>query len=244
MKNAKISSAVIKRLPRYRRYLIELQKKGVEKISSKEFSNLIGYTASQIRQDLNNFGGFGQQGYGYNIKVLREEIDAILGLDKEYKMVIMGAGNLGHALTKYAKTFREGFKLCSLFEIKPDLIGKDVDGVPIRNYEELVPYVEREKIDIGIICVSPENAQEVADKLSFAGVKGIWNFARVDIEVPKHVALEVVQLSDSLHALAYYMNDIKKERVHQEALKESTTAGIDGKEKGAKSASRTLKAAK
>lgn len=210
MKNAKISNAVIRRLPRYRRYLIELKKKGIEKISSKEFSNLIGYTASQIRQDLNNFGGFGQQGYGYSVQGLYDEISAILGLDREYKMVIMGAGNLGQAITKYTVSYKEGFRVCSVFEVRPELIGTTLDGIEVKDYEDLVSYVEKEGIDIGIICVNRASAQEVADKLSFAGVKGIWNFAPVDIEVPKHIALENVHLSDSLHSLAYHMNDIKK----------------------------------
>ena len=221
MKNAKISNAVIKRLPRYRRYLIELRKKGVEKISSKEFSNLIGYTASQIRQDLNNFGGFGQQGYGYSVDGLYDEISAILGLDKEYRMVIMGAGNLGQAIAKYTHFHKQGFKVCGVFEISPNLIGKDLDGIEIMDYENIVEYVEEEEIDIGIICVNQNNAQEVADKQSFAGVKGIWNFAPTDIEVPKHVALENVHLSDSLHSLAYHMNDIqKKDQSKEKAKKE------------------------
>lgn len=211
LKNAKISNAVIKRLPRYRRYLIELNKKGVEKISSKEFSNLIGYTASQIRQDLNNFGGFGQQGYGYSVQGLYEEISAILGLDKEYKMVIIGAGNLGHAIGRYAQTHsKQGFKLVGAFEIREDLIGDNLAGVEIMDYENIVEFVEEEEVDIGIICVNQEVAQEVADKVCFAGVRGIWNFAPTDIEVPKHVALENVYLSDSLHSLAYHMNDIQK----------------------------------
>lgn len=210
MKSAKISNAVIKRLPRYRRYLIELKKKGVEKISSKEFSNLIGYTASQIRQDLNNFGGFGQQGYGYSVDGLYDEISAILGLNKEYRMVIMGAGNLGQAIAKYTRFYKEGFKVCAVFEVKENLIGTKLDGIDILDYEDIVEYVEKENIDIGIICVNRDSAQEVADKLSFAGVRGIWNFAPVDIEVPKHVALEDVHLSDSLHSLAYHMNDMKK----------------------------------
>ena len=212
MKNAKISNAVIKRLPRYRRYLIELKKKGVEKISSKEFSALIGYTASQIRQDLNNFGGFGQQGYGYSVDGLYDEISAILGLDKEYRMVLMGAGNLGHAIAKYMQSNKQGFKIYGVFETNPKLIGEEFEGLTILDHENIVEFVEKEAIDIGIICVSREAAQEVADKLSFAGVKGIWNFAPTDIEVPKHVALENVQLSDSLHALAYHMNDIQKKR--------------------------------
>lgn len=212
MKNAKISNAVIKRLPRYRRYLIELKKKGVEKISSKEFSNLIGYTASQIRQDLNNFGGFGQQGYGYSVDSLYDEISAILGLDKEYRMVLMGAGNLGHAIAKYMQSNKQGFKIYGVFETNPKLIGEDFEGLTILDHETIVEFVEKEDIDIGIICVSRDAAQEVADKLSFAGVKGIWNFAPTDIEVPKHVALENVQLSDSLHSLAYHMNDIQKKK--------------------------------
>ena len=212
MRNAKISNAVIKRLPRYRRYLIELKKKGVEKISSKEFSALIGYTASQIRQDLNNFGGFGQQGYGYSVDGLYDEISAILGLDKEYRMVLMGAGNLGHAIAKYMQSNKQGFKIYGVFETNPDLIGEEFEGLIIRDHETIVEFVEKEEIDIGIICVSRDSAQEVADKLSFAGVKGIWNFASADIEVPKHVALENVQLSDSLHSLAYHMNDIQKKK--------------------------------
>ena len=142
-KNAKISNAVIKRLPRYRRYLYELRKKGVEKISSKEFSNLIGYTASQIRQDLNNFGGFGQQGYGYSVEGLYDEISAILGLDREYRMVILGAGNLGQAIIKYTKVHKTGFKVCAAFEVKPSLIGKEIDGLKIYDYEDIVEYVEK-----------------------------------------------------------------------------------------------------
>lgn len=216
MKSAKISNAVIKRLPRYRRYLIELKKKGVEKISSKEFSSLIGYTASQIRQDLNNFGGFGQQGYGYSVQGLYDEIGAILGLDKEYRMVIMGAGNLGQAIAKYTNFHKQGFKVYGVFEVDPNLIGTDLDGIEIMDYENIVEYVEEENIDIGIICVSQESAQEVADKLSFAGVRGIWNFAPTDIEVPRHVALENVHLSDSLHSLAYHMNDIQKKESKKE----------------------------
>jgi AT-rich DNA-binding protein len=223
MKSTKISNAVIKRLPRYRRYLIELRKKGVEKISSKEFSNLIGYTASQIRQDLNNFGGFGQQGYGYSVEGLYHEISAILGLDREYRMVIVGAGNLGQAIAKYTHFHKQGFKVCAAFEISPALIGKELDGLKIHDYEEIVEYVEENKIDIGIICVNQDNAQEVADKLSFAGVKGIWNFAPTDIEVPNFVALENVHLSDSLHSLAYHMNDLNKQKEKAAETAEAVT---------------------
>lgn len=212
-KNAKISNVVIKRLPRYRRYLRELQKMGVEKISSKEFSELIGYTASQIRQDLNCFGGFGQQGYGYSVDGLYEEISTILGLDKQYTMVIVGAGSLGQAITKYIHApSKRGFRVRGVFEVDKNLIGTTLDGLPIYDFGELGTFVEKEEIDIGIICVDAENAQEVADTLCVAGIKGIWNFAPTDIEVPKHTALENVSLTDSLHALAYHMNSIQKQQ--------------------------------
>lgn len=202
----RISNAVIKRLPRYRRYLKELQKKGVEKISSNELSRLIGYTASQIRQDLNNFGGFGQQGYGYNVNDLYNEISSILGLDRNYKMVIVGAGNLGQAIANYTYYYKAGFLVDAIFEVNPRLIGLKINDINVMDYENMVTYVEENNIDIGIICTSKENAQEVADKLCFAGVRGIWNFAPVDIEVPEHVSIENVHLSDNLHSLAYHMS--------------------------------------
>lgn len=206
MKEKQISKAVIKRLPRYRRYLRELQKKGVEKISSKDLSKLIGYTASQIRQDLNNFGGFGQQGYGYNVEGLYNEISAILGLDKEYKMVIVGAGNLGQAIANHTYYYKAGFVVCGIFDINPRLIGLKINDIEVMDYETIVDYVEQNQIDIGIICTTKDSAQEVADKLCFAGVRGLWNFAPIDLEVPEYVAVENVHLSDSLHSLAYHMN--------------------------------------
>ena len=232
-KNDKISNAVIKRLPRYRRYLIELDRKGVEKISSKELSELIGYTASQIRQDFNNFGGFGQQGYGYSVKGLYDEISAILGLDKAYKMVMLGAGNLGQAITKYLASHKEGFQLSAIFEVSPELIGTELEGLIIRDYDDIVDYIEQEGIDIGIICVGSSNAQAAADKLCFAGVRGIWNFSTVEIEVPAHVAVENVQLTDSLHTLAYHMNDYSKQEA---AAKESAAKKevIEGRGKSKK----------
>ncbi|MEA4923631.1 MAG: redox-sensing transcriptional repressor Rex [Eubacteriaceae bacterium] len=208
-KNAKISNAVIKRLPRYRRYLGELKKKGVSKISSNEFSRLIGYTASQIRQDLNNFGGFGQQGYGYNVNDLYSEISAILGLDQKYKMVIVGAGNLGQAIAGYTHYYKSGFIVDKIFEVNPKMIGMKINDIEVLDYEKLVEYVEEHDIEMGIICTTKDSAQEVADKLCFAGVHGIWNFAPVDIEVPSRVALENVHLSDSLYSLAYHMNKNK-----------------------------------
>ena len=205
-KQAKISNAVIKRLPRYRRYLKELRKKGVDKISSNEFSTLIGYTASQIRQDLNNFGGFGQQGYGYSVDGLYHEISAILGLDKQYKMVVVGAGNLGQAIVNHTYYYKSGFIVSAIFEVNPKLIGLRINDIEVMDYENIVEYVEENEIDIGIICTTMDAAQEVADTLCFAGVKGLWNFAPVDIETPGHVAIENVHLTDSLYSLAYHIN--------------------------------------
>jgi redox-sensing transcriptional repressor len=204
--NTKISNAVIKRLPRYRRYLKELQKKGVDKISSRELSDLIGYTASQIRQDLNNFGGFGQQGYGYNVEALYNEISSILGLDKEYRMVVVGAGNMGQAIANHTYYYKAGFIVSALFEVNPKLIGLKINDINVLDYENIVEYIEENAIDIGIICTTKDAAQETADKMAFAGVKGIWNFAPLDLEIPEHIAVENVHLSDGLHSLAYHIN--------------------------------------
>ena len=212
MNKTRISNAVIRRLPRYRRYLSELARKGVDKVSSRELSELMGYTASQIRQDLNTFGGFGQQGYGYNVKALHQEISIILGLDKQYKMVIVGAGNLGQAIANYTSYYKAGFVVDALFEVNARLIGLKINDKNVLDYENLVEYVENNKIDTGIICTTKEAAQEVADKLAFAGVKGIWNFAPVDLEVPVSVAIENVHLSDGLHSLAYHINKNHEKR--------------------------------
>lgn len=205
-KDAKISNAVIKRLPRYRRYLKELQRKGVDKISSSELSSLIGYTASQIRQDLNNFGGFGQQGYGYSVEGLFNEMNGILGLDRAYKMVIIGAGNLGQAIANHTHYYKEGFVVCGIFDVNPRLIGLRINDIEVMDCEDLVDYVQENQIDIGIICTTKDSAQKVADKLCLAGIQGLWNFAPVDLEAPDHVAVENVHLSDSLHSLAYHLN--------------------------------------
>ncbi len=204
--SGKISKAVIKRLPRYRRYLDDLMKRGVDRISSNELSNLIGYTASQIRQDLNNFGGFGQQGYGYNVKALHTEISRILGLDRDYKMIIVGCGNLGQALANYTHYYKAGFIVCGMFDINPRLVGLKINDIEVMDYSALDDYLEKTPIDIGIICTNKGSAQEVAEKLVAGKVKGIWNFATVDLTVSDEVALENVHLSDSLQSLAYYIS--------------------------------------
>ncbi|HYE67479.1 MAG TPA: redox-sensing transcriptional repressor Rex [Anaerovoracaceae bacterium] len=203
--HSKISSAVIKRLPRYLRYLSDLQKKNVDRISSNELSNLIGYTASQIRQDLNNFGGFGQQGYGYNIQSLYNEISAILGLDQQYKMVIVGTGNLGQAIANYTHYYKSGFIVVAMFDVNPKLIGLRINDIEVLDSESLEEFMKKTPIDIGIVCTNKDSAQDVVDKLCDGGVKGIWNFAPTDLIVREGVALENVHLSDSLHSLAYYI---------------------------------------
>ncbi len=212
MKNngTKISNAIVRRLPRYRRYLGELKRQGVEKISSNELSSLIGYTASQIRQDLNTFGGFGQQGYGYSVDYLYEEINKILGLDREYKTVVVGVGNLGQAITNYTYYYKIGFNIVGLFDVNPRLIGLQINGVQVRDSAELAEYVKDNDIDIGIICVNREHGQDVADTLIEGGVEGIWNFAPVDLKIPEDVAIENVHLSESLHTLAFKIKNNEK----------------------------------
>ena len=212
MHRHKVSNAIIRRLPGYRRYLGYLQTKGIKKISSGELSELIGYTASQIRQDLNTFGEFGQQGYGYEVDNLYKEINHILGLDREYKTVVIGVGNLGQAITNYTYYYKIGFNIMGLFDVNPKIIGNVINDVEVMDVANLEEYVRNEKIDIGVICVNRENAQEVADRLVEGGVKGIWNFAPIDLDVPDSVALESVHLSDSLHALSFMIKSKAEER--------------------------------
>lgn len=204
-----ISKAIIRRLPRYRRYLGQLQRQGVEKISSNELSSLIGFTASQIRQDFNTFGEFGQQGYGYSVDYLYGEINKILGLDREYKTVLIGVGNLGQAITNYNYYYKVGFNIIGLFDSNPKLVGNTINDVVIKDSSELDTFIKEHQIDVGIICVGRNSAQEVANQLVEAGVSGIWNFAPVDIDIPKNVALESVHLSDSLHTLAFKIKSIE-----------------------------------
>lgn len=207
VKNFKVSNAIIRRLPRYRRYLGILQTKGIKKVSSNELSELIGYTASQIRQDLNTFGEFGQQGYGYEVDKLYKEINRILGLDREYKTVVVGFGNLGQAITNYTYYYKIGFNIMGLFDVNPKVIGNWINDVEVMDYAELEKYIKEASIDIGIICVNRENAQDVADRLVAGGVKGIWNFAPIDLTVPENVAIESVHLSDSLHTLSFLIKN-------------------------------------
>lgn len=206
-KKKRISMAVIKRMPRYYRHLAELLRNDVDRISSKELSEKIGFTASQIRQDFNNFGGFGQQGYGYNVRELFTETGKILGLDKTYKTVIVGAGNIGQAIANYTRFDKFGFDLKAIFDANPKLIGVQIRDVEIMDIDSMEEYLRKNEIDIGIVCVPTTVAQKSVDILVNGGIKGIWNFAPIDISVPKDVALESVHLSDSLLTLVYLMND-------------------------------------
>ena len=205
MSQRKISRAVIKRLPRYYRYLGDLLDMGVERISSGELSQQMRVTASQIRQDLNNFGGFGQQGYGYNVRYLREEIAKILGLNTEHKMIIIGAGHLGTALANYDFE-KNGFKTISLFDINPELIGGTVRDIPIRSIDELPEFLrENHPVDIATLCLPKAKAKDIAQLLIDNGIKAIWNFAHTDLNLilPKDVVVENVHLSESLMRLSY-----------------------------------------
>ena len=210
LEHRKISRAVISRLPRYYRYLGDLLEEGVERISSNDLSKKMQVTASQIRQDLNNFGGFGQQGYGYNVKYLYTEIGKILGLDKTHNFIIIGAGNLGQALANYASFERSGFILKSLFDVNPRLEGVSIRGVQVRMMDELVDFLADNEIEIAALTIPKSKAVEVADILVENGIKAIWNFAHTDLTLPKDVVVESVHLSDSLMQLSYNINQRKE----------------------------------
>lgn len=211
LEEKEISQAVIGRLPRYFRYLGELRDEGVERISSQELSRLMHVTASQIRQDFNNFGGFGQQGYGYNVEYLYQEIGKILGIDKQHNFVIIGAGNLGRALGNYLNFERRGFIFKGIFDADETLVGQNVRGVKVMNMDKLDKFVKDNDIDIAVLTLPKTGAVEVADRLIAAGVKAIWNFAHVDLNVPEGVQVENVHLSDSLMKLSYNIHRYMKE---------------------------------
>ncbi len=201
-----ISQAVVGRLPRYFRYLGELKDEGVERISSQELSELMKVTASQIRQDFNNFGGFGQQGYGYNVEFLYKEIGKILGLDNTHNFIIIGAGNLGRALGNYMNFERRGFIFRGMFDQNPEMIGTDVRGIKVMPMEEMEAFVRKNDIDIAVLTIPKTSAVDVADRLVQNGIRAIWNFAHVDLNVPEGIQVENVHLSDSLMKLSYNIN--------------------------------------
>jgi redox-sensing transcriptional repressor len=203
----KISKAVITRLPRYYRYLDELRQQKVERISSKELSKLMDVTASQIRQDLNNFGGFGQQGYGYNVQYLYEEIGKLMGLDVRHKMVIVGAGNLGQAIANYGNFKNRGFEITALFDKNPELIGKRTAGGEIKDISGLYDYVRTNNIEIVALTLPKEPAKKIAEKLVKCGVKAFWNFAHTDLSFSDDIIVENVHLSESLMKLTYRISE-------------------------------------
>ena len=206
MEEKKISSAVIKRLPRYYRYLSELLEKGIDRISSHELSKKMNVTASQIRQDFNNFGGFGQQGYGYKVEYLYGEIGKILGLDQTHNLIIIGAGNLGQALANYMNFERRGFLFRGIFDNNPALYGRRIRDMEVLPMNELPSFVRENAIDIAVLTIPKNCAVEVAEELVRDGIRGIWNFAHVDLNVPPDVQVENVHLSDSLMKLTYNIN--------------------------------------
>lgn len=206
-KTNRVSETVIRRLPIYHRYLTDVIEKGVERISSSELSNLTGFTASQIRQDLNNFGGFGQQGYGYNTIDLREQIDKILGMDHVYNTVIVGAGRLGSAIANYNEFKENGFKIQALFDSNPEIVGTEIDSIPVISVDKMEEYIQNKNIDVAIITVPREYAVDVINRLIKCGIKGIWNFAPIDISVPDNVVIENIRLNDSLLKLSYYLKE-------------------------------------
>lgn len=201
----KISPAIIKRLPRYYRVISYLDKEGISKVSSKTIAELMDITASQVRQDFCNFGGFGQQGYGYDVSKLKCELEGILGLDSLHNMIIIGAGNIGRALSGY-KGFGENFKVCAVFDINVEGVTLS-SGAKLLNMDELDGYCKSNPVDIAVIATPAVAAQEVADKVVSAGINNIWNFAPTELSVPKGVVVENISMSESLYVLCYYMNN-------------------------------------
>ncbi len=209
----KISIAVIKRLPRYYRYLSELLDNGITRISSKELSAKMNLTASQIRQDFNCFGGFGQQGYGYNVEHLYQEIVAILGVPEPFNAMIIGAGNMGQAIAKYANFKRRGFVFTAIFDQNPALVGASVNNLTVQHIDDLEEFVLHNKVDIAVLCIPKKNTKEVAGRVAALGVQGIWNFSSVDLhweEEQYGVVVENVHLSDNLMVLGYRLAEKRR----------------------------------
>lgn len=205
-----ISQAVVRRMPRYYRYLGELLDDGVERISSNDLSARMRVTASQIRQDLNNFGGFGQQGYGYNVKYLYDEIGNILGINQRHNMIVIGAGNLGQALANYVNFEKRGFVIIGLFDVNPALKGTSVRDIKVRMMDELEAFVKEQPVDIAALTMPKGHAKQIAAMLVDLGINAIWNFAHLDLELPEYVVVENVHLSESLMQLSYNIANQKK----------------------------------
>lgn len=211
VESKKISIAVIRRLPRYYRYLSDLLKMDINRISSKELSLRMGITASQIRQDLNCFGGFGQQGYGYNVESLYQEIGNILGVNNKFQTIIIGAGNMGQALANYENFEKRGFKLIGIFDVNPKLIGQKIRNIEISDMAALDGFVKNNRVDIAILTVPYKHIPEVAEKVASLNIKGLWNFSAMDLKLPyKDIIIENVHLSDSLMVLGYRLKEAQR----------------------------------
>lgn len=201
--------SVIKRLPRYYRFLGELKNKGVTRISSRELSNKMGLTASQIRQDFNCFGGFGQQGYGYNVEQLHYEIGKILGLGNGFKTILIGAGNLGRAIATHMSFEARGFNLIGIFDKNEAMAGNMVRGIPVRQTQGLDDFCREHHPTVAVLCIPSEGAAATVDQLVELGIKGFWNFSHCDIAAKyPDVAVENVHLSDSLMTLSYQVDSV------------------------------------
>ncbi len=204
-----VSSSVIRRLPRYYRFLQELLARDVHRISSRELSKLMNLTASQIRQDLNCFGGFGQQGYGYNVDVLLGEISGILGLERGYRAILIGAGNLGQAIARHMSFETKGFNLIGIFDKKRELVGQPVRHLVISDMSRLEAFCRAFSPQVAILCIPPASAKEVCEQLVHLGVRGFWNFSHYDLALDyPNVAVENVHLGDSLMTLCYHMSEL------------------------------------
>ncbi len=201
-KKKEISQAVINRMPRYYRYISELKKQNVTRISSKNLASIIGLTASQVRQDFNCFGGFGQQGYGYNVEKLCEELEDILELRRNKTAIVVGVGNIGRALIKNFNFYSSGFQLVACFDTNPDVIGKTYNHITVLDSKDLRKFVAEEKPDIAVLTLPKEVAVRVADMLVECGIRGIWNFTNVDLKFDQ-IAVENIHFSDSLMHLCY-----------------------------------------
>ena len=198
---------VVKRLPRYYRYLSDLAEHNISRISSAELSKRMGVTASQIRQDFNCFGDFGQQGYGYNVKNLKEKIGEILGLNKQYSLIVVGAGNLGHALANYAGIEKRGYRIIGIFDNDPNKIGTKIKNIPVSDIATLESFCSEHKVDIAVLSIPKSVVKEITERLINSGVKGLWNFSYSELKTPDGIIVENVHLSDSLMTLSYKITE-------------------------------------
>jgi len=207
-----IPITVINRLPRYYRYLTALQQMGISRVSSGDLSRVMMLTPSQIRQDFFNFGGAGLQGYGYDVELLRKQIISVLGIDKTRTMIIIGAGSLGHALAKNPNFEKKGFKVVGMFDVSPERIGDKIRNIEVLHIDTLPAFIEHHTVDIAVMTVPSQYGREVGDLVISLGIKGIWNFTSAELDIPEDVAVENIQLSDSLMVLGYKLGAKKKDK--------------------------------